>query len=358
LPCKLIHKPALPEYKVAAIQKSRFILLHYGTFKAGWDWLILLATFYVAVTVPYNVCFSVSRDDNSAASRNPPSVSDIFVEILFMLDIMLNFRTTYVSKSGQVVYDPRSICVHYVTTWFFVDLIAALPFDLLYYFGVHLLKTVRLLRLLRLLQKLDRYSQYSAVVLTLLMSMFALIAHWMACIWYFIGQKEIEANDLTTWEIGWLHELAKSISTSVNSTLLGGPSIRSSYITSLYFALSSLTSVGFGNVSANTDAEKIFSICTMLIGALMHAVVFGNVTAIIQRMYSRRSLYHTRTKDLKDFIRVHRIPNFQPFCPHPPELHSGIPSPAPPPLLPSRPILRPSSLTVASVMFLPSPLPS
>ncbi|KAM9304731.1 voltage-gated delayed rectifier potassium channel KCNH8-like [Gastrophryne carolinensis] len=326
------EKPTIPEYKVAAIQKSRFILLHYGTFKAGWDWLILLATFYVAVTVPYNVCFAAARDDSSS-SRSPPSVSDIFVEILFMLDILLNFRTTYVSKSGQVVYDPRSICVHYATTWFFVDLIAALPFDLLYafsvnvYFGVHLLKTVRLLRLLRLLQKLDRYSQYSAVVLTLLMTMFALLAHWMACVWYFIGQKEIDFN-----EIGWLHEFSKRLGMpytpverfvlSVNSSshsnssqanqttveLVGGPSLRSSYITSLYFALSSLTSVGFGNVSANTDAEKIFSICTMLIGALMHAVVFGNVTAIIQRMYSRRSLYHTRTKDLKDFIRVHRMP--------------------------------------------------
>lgn len=53
---------------------------------------------------------------------------------------------------------------------------------------------------------------------------------------------------------------------SVGSVLGGGPSVRSSYVTSLYFALSSLTSVGFGNVSANTDSEKIFSICTMLIG--------------------------------------------------------------------------------------------
>ncbi|XP_076602620.1 voltage-gated delayed rectifier potassium channel KCNH8 [Chaetodon auriga] len=369
------EKPPIPEYKVAAIQKSRFILLHYGTFKAGWDWLILLATFYVAVTVPYNVCFTVvgGRDEgNSSASRSPPSVSDILVEILFILDILLNFRTTFVSTSGQVVYDARSICVHYVTTWLFVDLIAALPFDLLYafnvsvYFGVHLLKTVRLLRLLRLLQKLERYSQYSAVVLTLLMSMFALLAHWMACVWYFIGRREIESPG--SWDIGWLHELAKRLGTpyflsplttlvsatisslpanssqwnvsgsevggqgSWNSSqyygnmsggeamsgtdsgsgslgmLGGGPSMRSSYVTSLYFALSSLTSVGFGNVSANTDSEKIFSICTMLIGALMHAVVFGNVTAIIQRMYSRRSLYHTRTKDLKDFIRVHRLP--------------------------------------------------
>uniref|UniRef100_A0A4W6D1E2 Voltage-gated delayed rectifier potassium channel KCNH4 n=1 Tax=Lates calcarifer TaxID=8187 RepID=A0A4W6D1E2_LATCA len=303
---KINNKPPIPEYKVAAIQKSRFILLHYGTFKAGWDWLILLATFYVAVTVPYNVCFTVvgGRDEgSSSAPRSPPSVSDILVEILFILDIVLNFRTTFVSTSGQVVYDARSICVHYVTTWLFVDLIAALPFDLLYAFNVsvvsllfHLLKTVRLLRLLRLLQKLERYSQYSAVVLTLLMSMFALLAHWMACVWYFIGRREIESPG--SWDIGWLHELAKRLSTPYFL----------SYVTSLYFALSSLTSVGFGNVSANTDSEKIFSICTMLIGALMHAVVFGNVTAIIQRMYSRRSLYHTRTKDLKDFIRVHRLP--------------------------------------------------
>uniref|UniRef100_A0A6Q2X591 Voltage-gated delayed rectifier potassium channel KCNH4 n=1 Tax=Esox lucius TaxID=8010 RepID=A0A6Q2X591_ESOLU len=311
-------KPPIPEYKVAAIQKSRFILLHYGTFKAGWDWLILLATFYVAVTVPYNVCFTVvgGRDEGNSAPRSPPSVSDILVEILFMLDIVLNFRTTFVSTSGQVVYDARSICVHYVTTWLFVDLIAALPFDLLFafnvsvYFGVHLLKTVRLLRLLRLLQKLERYSQYSAVVLTLLMSMFALLAHWMACVWYFIGRREIE-NSPNAWDIGWLHELGKRLGTPYflsGGMLAGGPSVRSSYVTSLYFALSSLTSVGFGNVSANTDSEKIFSICTMLIGALMHAVVFGNVTAIIQRMYSRRSLYHTRTKDLKDFIRVHRLP--------------------------------------------------
>ncbi|XP_048470372.1 potassium voltage-gated channel subfamily H member 8-like [Rhincodon typus] len=306
------NKSSLPEYKVASIQKSRFIVMHYSMFKAGWDWLILLATFYVAVTVPYNVCFTES-DDSSTASRST-TVSDIAVEMLFIFDIILNFRTTYVSQSGQVVYDARSICIHYGTTWFFVDLIAALPFDLLYAFNitvtslVHLLKTVRLLRLLRLLQKLDRYSQYSAMVLTLLMSMFALLAHWMACIWYVIGKKEMEMNDPHTWDIGWLNELGKRLEMPYTNNSIGGPSVRSAYIAALYFTLSSLTSVGFGNVSANTDAEKIFSICTMLIGALMHAVVFGNVTAIIQRMYSRRSLYHTRMKDLKDFIRVHHLP--------------------------------------------------
>lgn len=44
----------------------------------------------------------------------------------------MNFRTTYVSKKGEVVSNPRSIAINYVKSWFVVDLFAALPFDLLY----------------------------------------------------------------------------------------------------------------------------------------------------------------------------------------------------------------------------------
>ena len=106
-----------------------------------------------------------------------------------------------------------------------------------------------------------------------------------------------------------------------------GPNMSSRYITSLYFTLSSLTSVGFGNVSANTDMEKIFSVLIMLIGALMHAVVFGNVTAIIsvswtwtiwqidtmnrnvavKRIYARRSQYDTKMRDMKEFFQFAQI---------------------------------------------------
>lgn len=42
--------------------------------------------------------------------------------------------------------------------------------------------------------------------------------------------------------------------------------LQSRYITALYFTFTSLTSVGFGNVAPNTDAEKIFTICVMLVG--------------------------------------------------------------------------------------------
>lgn len=115
---------------------------------------------------------------------------------------------------------------------------------------------------MRVARKLDRYSEYGAAVLLLLMCTFALIAHWLACIWYAIGDAEQK-----NVKYGWLHHLANQTHMPYeqnNNT--SGPTLTSKYITALYFTFSSLTSVGFGNVSPNTNTEKIFSICVMLIG--------------------------------------------------------------------------------------------
>lgn len=125
-----------------------------------------------------------------------------------------------------------------------------------------LLKTARLLRLVRVARKLDRYSEYGAAVLFLLMCTFVLIAHWLACIWYAIGFVERPYT-----ETGWLDNLAEQLGKAYNdSDSTSGPSVKDKYVTALYFTLSSLTSVGFGNVSPNTNSEKIFSICVMVIG--------------------------------------------------------------------------------------------
>lgn len=83
----MFQKPSLPEYKVAAVRKSRFILLHYSIFKAAWDWLILLATFYVAVAVPYDICFVSHGEGSHYPSLVSHSTvgSDIAVEMLFII---------------------------------------------------------------------------------------------------------------------------------------------------------------------------------------------------------------------------------------------------------------------------------
>ena len=47
--------------------------------------------------------------------------------------------------------------------------------------------------------------------------------------------------------------------------LVQGPSRKTMYVTALYFTMTCMTSVGFGNVAAETDNEKIFTICMMII---------------------------------------------------------------------------------------------
>lgn len=83
----VFQKPSLPEYKVAAVRKSRFILLHYSVFKAAWDWLILLATFYVAVAVPYDICFASHAEggDRHPLASHGTIGSDVAVEMLFII---------------------------------------------------------------------------------------------------------------------------------------------------------------------------------------------------------------------------------------------------------------------------------
>ncbi|XP_060634011.2 potassium voltage-gated channel subfamily H member 7 isoform X7 [Anolis sagrei] len=310
----------LPEYKLQTPRMNKFTILHYSPFKAVWDWLILLLVIYTAIFTPYSAAFLLNDSEEQKTqacgySCNPLNMVDLIVDIMFIIDILINFRTTYVNKNEEVVSDPAKIAIHYFKGWFLIDMVAAIPFDLLIFGSgsdetttlIGLLKTARLLRLVRVARKLDRYSEYGAAVLMLLMCIFALIAHWLACIWYAIGN--VERNYLTP-KIGWLDSLGQQLGKHYNvSDLSSGPSIKDKYVTALYFTFSSLTSVGFGNVSPNTNSEKIFSICVMLIGSLMYASIFGNVSAIIQRLYSGTARYHMQMLRVKEFIRFHQIPN-------------------------------------------------
>ena len=47
---------------------------------------------------------------------------------LFFLSV-LNFHTTYVGPGGEVVSDPKIIRVNYLKSWFLIDLLSCLPYD-------------------------------------------------------------------------------------------------------------------------------------------------------------------------------------------------------------------------------------
>ncbi|XP_043930491.1 LOW QUALITY PROTEIN: potassium voltage-gated channel subfamily H member 5 [Protopterus annectens] len=308
----------LPQYKQEAPKTPPHIILHYCAFKTTWDWIILILTFYTAIMVPYNVSFKTKQNNIAWL------VLDSVVDVIFLVDIVLNFHTTFVGPGGEVISDPKLIRMNYLKTWFVIDLLSCLPYDIINAFenvdeGISSLfsslKVVRLLRLGRVARKLDHYLEYGAAVLVLLVCVFGLVAHWLACIWYSIGDYEVIDEATNTIKNGsWLYQLSISIgspfryNTSGSGQWEGGPSKDSLYISSLYFTMTSLTTIGFGNIAPTTDGEKIFSVAMMMVGSLLYATIFGNVTTIFQQMYANTNRYHEVLNNVRDFLKLYQVP--------------------------------------------------
>lgn len=117
----------LPQYKRETPKTPPHIILHYCTFKTIWDWVILLLTTYTAVAVPFNVAFT-DRDSDDYITM---VVIDGIVDIVFFVDVILNFHTTFVGPGGEVVSDPKIIRMSYLKTWFIIDLLSCLPYDVI-----------------------------------------------------------------------------------------------------------------------------------------------------------------------------------------------------------------------------------
>nr|XP_046229766.1 potassium voltage-gated channel subfamily H member 5-like isoform X2 [Scatophagus argus] len=339
----------LPQYKQEAPKTPPHIILHYCTFKTTWDWVILILTFYTAIMVPYNVSFKTKQNNLAWL------VLDSVVDVIFLIDIVLNFHTTFVGPNGEVISDAKLIRMNYLKTWFVIDLLSCLPYDIINAFEnvdedvitsasptSHLresshfhrnttrtedsvlpglsslfssLKVIRLLRLGRVARKLDHYLEYGAAVLVLLVCVFGLVAHWLACIWYSIGDYEVIDETTNTIKTdSWLYQLGLSIGTPYRYNVSGtgqwegGPNKDTLYISSLYFTMTSLTTIGFGNIAPATDGEKIFSVAMMMVGSLLYATIFGNVTTIFQQMYTNTNRYHEMLNNVRDFLKLYQVP--------------------------------------------------
>ena len=90
---------------------------------------------------------------------------------------------------------------------------------------------------------------------------------------YAIGHAERSGSSKN---IGWLAHLANATDSLYFANNTGGPSIKSRYITSMYFTFTTLTSVGFGNVAPNTSNEKIYAIIVMMIGCKKKCIILKN----------------------------------------------------------------------------------
>ena len=89
---------------------------------------------------------------------------NLAIDAMFILDIIVNFNTSY-SKEVDIIYDRKLIARKYIKTRFTVDILSAMPLDLIagVFFSfsskelkiLSLLKLIRMLRLSRIIRALN-----------------------------------------------------------------------------------------------------------------------------------------------------------------------------------------------------------
>jgi len=338
-------------------QKYKMIITTDSKWKFRWNIFIGVLVLYNGVLIPWNIAFG--------RPFNWTLYIDYSVDAVFLVDIFLSLRTSYITKTGVEVMNSVMIRKRYLTTWFPIDIISVLPFELLallldrvngrIFFS--LLKVPRLLRLSRLMKQFDKFSNANFLRLVKLLGAFVLFAHWVACTWYFIGRYQQDGNYWTgpVWlvEEGLCQTRTMSGELYYKSNVLSfvprgsteylsrgnyyvddrvGDNIsgssadelnirnhidvdavvsyadrRTSYITSLYWAFTTLTTVGFGDIVPSTNIERLFAMFVMLMGSVIYATIFGNVSLLVQnfdKQHARLRRALNQMSSLADFYNL------------------------------------------------------
>lgn len=277
---------------------TRHLLHPSSAFKRRWDIAFLLMLFWVAVRVPYTVSFE-SDGDVSQGLR----IADAAAEYAFIVDIVLSFFSVYTSD-GDTIDDPQQIVKHYVTTWFVLDCTASFPWTLIvdnsFFRGMKLLRLMRLAKVEQVEQRIVEAADLSEkrqhqLKLGKLAFYVAVTSHIIACIWYYLAVLEASEDSWTSLYLGVDEPTELDSGTA--------------YLSSMYWAAATLTTVGYGDVSAHTDMERSFATFGIIIGAVLFATGVGKMSAMAQQLNQRENEIRAKRNRVTQFLRTRKVPS-------------------------------------------------
>jgi len=243
-----------------------FLFSEDDRFKKVWTVLILGLVVFTSILIPIQFGFPEGVDDSPGL--------DYTIDFLFICDLFICFRTAYVNKAGDEVFDTKLITQNYLRNWFAIDLIACFPGEVFVLITqsqdtkskilLRLLKMPRLLRIGRLFKYLDKskFVAFWRVGKLVLMLMF--VSHWIACLYNMICRLEFESNMSGIWE-PFLEMATEEFSQQ--------------YMFALFTAFSVLIGEG---IDPSTIEEQAFIFVSMLLGAILMAVIIGNISLVLQ----------------------------------------------------------------------------
>ena len=218
-------------------------------------------------------------------------------------------------QTKRLVVDPKKIARNYLKGFFFVDIIATFPFGLVLSnpaigltnkvgkFGrlpklLKFLRAAKLLKLMRLQQFILRleteYNIHHGVArMVKVISLVFLVTHVVACFFYLIGLSGGNDDE----DGGWIYR-----------EMYHDKPVASRYVASMYWAFSTLTTVGYGDISARTPQEQAFSMMMMLTGVSWYAIIVSSMSSIMSTFDAQNKAIRDKMLSVNSFVRSAKLP--------------------------------------------------
>ncbi|KAA8530688.1 hypothetical protein F0562_005378 [Nyssa sinensis] len=269
----------------------------------GWKKFILIWAVYSSFFTPMEFGFF----------RGLPKklfILDIVGQVVFLVDIVLQFFVAYRdSQTYRMVYKLTPIALRYLKCAFVIDLLGCLPWDVIYKAcgnkeEVRCLLWIRLSRVRKVfdffqnMEKDIRINyQFSRIVKLLAVELYC--THTAACIFYYLATSVPPEEEGYTW-IGSLQM------GDYNYSHFREIDIWKRYTTSLYFAIVTMATVGYGDIHAVNLREMIFIMIFVSFDMVLGAYLIGNMTALIVKG-SKTERFRDKMTDLIKYMNRNRL---------------------------------------------------
>lgn len=286
----------------SARRRRKYIIMPNSKFRVCWDVIGIVMIIYDAFYIPY-ICFFQTD------LMNDFDYSQIVKTMYFMTDIVLNFFTAFLVQ-GNLKASSKLIVRNYLKKWFWLDLLATFPWVVVFNFierpdytiyintrEIYLLNMLYLMKLLRIpkisviLFKLEQVTNNKTLDITIKIVYFlvglSLAAHYVACLFYFVPYL--------SEELTWINEFHFHTG-------------RNYYLRSLYWTITTMASVGFGDINSKGTSDKITAIFGMLVCSGIFVYGIGRIESILSKHSEEENFYRNLVIQLNQYMNKINLP--------------------------------------------------